>query len=156
MQTLMAGAKLPRERCVLDALGWAQDAQGLAKLDWAGSIGYHFYSWCQPPAAPPLLLHAPIHRAGPSDPLSHAGHPHWGTGRRRCRWLPPNSTRQEFSALFQLQLRGISNRVYVTEFGGGLSSPNRDYEQLTTTSDPGCLPATTGCSPSAAACRWPT
>ena len=93
MRAVIAGAKLPEDRCVLDALGWAADPQTLSKLGWGGSIGYHFYSW----------------------------------------WLPANSTRQEFSALFQLQLHGLSDRVYVTEFGGSLDSANQDYEQPTTT-----------------------
>jgi hypothetical protein len=92
MHAIIAGAKLPEDRCILDALGWAQDAQGLAKL-LDGAIGYHFYSW----------------------------------------WLPANATRGEFSALFLLQLRGVANRTYVTEFGGSLDSPKLNYEQSTKT-----------------------
>ena len=32
-----------------------------------------------------------------------------------------------------LQLKGVANRTYVTEFGGSLDSNNLDYEQPTTT-----------------------
>lgn len=47
MRAIIAGAGLPSSRVVLDALGWAQDAQGLA-LRWEGAIGYHFYPWWLP------------------------------------------------------------------------------------------------------------
>ena len=99
MLAVIAGAQLPKDRCILDALGWAQDAQGLAALGWTGAIGYHFYSW----------------------------------------WLPANATRAEFRALFDYQLRGLSNRTYVTEFGSALNSPNKDYEQPTTTDNNVCV-----------------
>jgi hypothetical protein len=95
MLAIIAGAHLPEDRCILDSLGWAQDAQGLAALGWRGAIGYHFYSW----------------------------------------WLPANATRAEFSALFALQLRGLANRTYVTEFGGALDASNLNYAQPTATNN---------------------
>lgn len=48
MRAVIAGAKLPHDRCVLDSLGWAGDAHGLVKLGWTGLIGYHFYPWWLP------------------------------------------------------------------------------------------------------------
>ena len=100
MRQLIAEAKLPSERCILDALGWAQDAQALAALGWNGSIGYHFYPW----------------------------------------WLPANHSRHDFDALLQQQLAGISDRVYITEFGGNLNAQNLNYEQPSATdNDVNCL-----------------
>lgn len=40
MQQVIAGADLPQDRCILDALGWAQDVKGLVALGWEGYIGY--------------------------------------------------------------------------------------------------------------------
>ena len=100
MQQLITEAKLPPERCILDALGWAQDAHGLVRLGWNGSIGYHFYPW----------------------------------------WLPANSTRREFEERLRSDIGGISDRVYITEFGANLNKQNLDYEQPTTTdNDVNCL-----------------
>eukprot|EP00729_Bicosta_minor_P012198 gene12198-31253_t len=48
MQQVIAGADLPQDRCILDALGWAQDVKGLVALGWEGYIGYHFYPWWLP------------------------------------------------------------------------------------------------------------
>jgi hypothetical protein len=45
MREIIHGAGLPEERCILDALGWAQDPHGLVQLGWGGYVGYHFYPW---------------------------------------------------------------------------------------------------------------
>jgi hypothetical protein len=101
MQAVIAGAKLPQDRCILDSLGWAEDAQGLAKLGWPGAIGYHFYPW-------------------------------WLAGQ--------NNTKAEYKALLKSQIAGLSDRTYITEFGGNLNVPNLNYEQPSTTSnDVNCL-----------------
>lgn len=51
MHKIIAGAQLPIDRVILDALGWASDPQALAALGWPGSIGYHFYPWWLPTSA---------------------------------------------------------------------------------------------------------
>ena len=106
--SLIYEAKLPKERCILDALGWAQDPQGLVALGWTGLVGYHFYPW----------------------------------------WLTDgNHSRAEYSKLFQDQLSKtkaglplhISNRTFVTEFGGNLNVPNAKYEQPSQSNDVNCF-----------------
>ena len=48
-------------------------------------------------------------------------------------WLPPqvaeNATRADYAALFRRRVKGLSERIYVTEFGGSLNAPNENYEQ---------------------------
>ena len=48
MRKLIAGARLPVERCIVDALGYAQDPHGLVKLGWEGLIAFHFVSAITP------------------------------------------------------------------------------------------------------------
>lgn len=102
MKHLIAAASLPEERCILDALGWAEDVPGLLKLGWEGNIGYHFYPW----------------------------------------WLPGkvSPSRADFNALLQASVAGVSERIFITEFGGGLNEANLNYEQPSkTSSNVNCL-----------------
>ena len=99
MRAVIAGAGLPEDRVILDALGWAQGPQQLVQLGWEGNIGYHFYPW----------------------------------------WLPGNATAVDFEYLFTETLSGISDRVYVTEFGGTLNVANPGYSQPSTDNNVNCL-----------------
>ncbi|QDU84070.1 hypothetical protein Pla163_11720 [Planctomycetes bacterium Pla163] len=81
MEHVIAGADLPRERVVLDGIGYASDVRRVAAAGWDGLLGYHFY------------------------PM----------------WLPEGRrTQSAFSNLVQAELRGLSSRVLVTEFGARL------------------------------------
>eukprot|EP01043_Picozoa_sp_COSAG02_P002345 COSAG02_NODE_54_length_43941_cov_54.857990_21_plen_340_part_00 len=109
VSTLVFEAKLPKDRCILDALGWAQDPQGLVDMGWDGLVGYHFYPW-------------------------------WLAGGQ-------NHSRAEYSALLRSALgktkaglpRQISNRTFITEFGGNLGLSNVKYEQPSTSNDVNCF-----------------
>merc|ERR1719331_933745 len=41
MTQLMEG--LPRDRCIIDGLGYADDVKSLAAAGWEGDLAYHFY-----------------------------------------------------------------------------------------------------------------
>lgn len=43
MERVIAEAELPRERVVLDGIGYASDVRSLADAGWTGLMAYHFY-----------------------------------------------------------------------------------------------------------------
>lgn len=45
MLSIISGAGLPEDRCILAATGWEKFPAPLEQLGWKGNIGYHFYPW---------------------------------------------------------------------------------------------------------------
>ena len=43
MERIIALARLPRERCILDGLKYAENVKGVAAAGWDGLLGYHYY-----------------------------------------------------------------------------------------------------------------
>ncbi|TWU45591.1 hypothetical protein Q31b_07660 [Novipirellula aureliae] len=82
MNTLIAKAGLPEERCILNGIGYAEDIQSVAKAGWTGDLAYHFYP----------------------------------------NWLPRGQqSLGNYSQLIQTSLSGVSNDIYITEFGAALN-----------------------------------
>ena len=54
-------------------------------------------------------------------------------------WLPGNATAADFEKLFIGTLSGISDRTYITEFGGTLNVDNTGYSQPSTDNNVNCL-----------------
>jgi predicted esterase len=91
MQEIIKGAKLPKDRCILDGLGYANNIAIVANSGWQGELAYHFY---------------------PS-------------------WMPDGlRTQENFSNRIQTELKNLSQRVHITEFGANLRM-NSDYETYT-------------------------